>query len=113
MNSPCKYAQVLYDFEANYSDELPSNTGDILLILYKIDQEWVYAKSLINSNLSGIIPLSYLNFIDIPDEFVYNSSNITSNKTNLYLGISDFNFIQDGDLNFLKGLLCKFFFGLS
>jgi hypothetical protein len=80
--------------------------------LYGIDEEWVYAKFLINSSYEGILPLNYIRLIDIPESIPLNPnySYSAASKPILFLAISDFDLVEQGDLVFKKGIFLPIFF---
>ena len=75
----------------------------ILKILYEIDQDWVYAKSPIDSSYAGIVPFSYLKLIYIPESIPTHDEASNNSNPMLYLSVSDFDLIEEGDLDFKKG----------
>ena len=54
-----------------------------------------------SSSASGMVPISYLKLIDIPDYLLWNYSD--GDQYDLYLSIEDFSFKENNDLNFIKG----------
>jgi hypothetical protein len=91
------YARALFNFEPEYADELEIKAGEILQILYEINEDWIYAKSLmLNENsLIGILPKSFVQILDIPWSLV-------NAVSGLYLTIEDFDFYESGDLAIRK-----------
>ena len=77
-------------------------------ILYTIDDDWVYARSLMlennagTSSYIGMVPINYLKFIDIPEYLLLDDTR--TNQYKLYLGIQDFKFKENNDLDFKKGI---------
>lgn len=69
-----------------------------LKILYPIDADWVYAKSLINiqQDSGGILPVNHLRILKLPS--------FESNKVKLFLATENFG-EESGDLYFTKGSL--------
>jgi hypothetical protein len=53
------------------------------------------------SQYTGIVPISFLSFIDIPRYLLMNDSRV--NQYELYLAIQDFSFKENNDLVFKKG----------
>jgi len=99
MKSDNNYAQVLYDFVGNFADELTVKTGEIVQILYEIDEDWVYVKSLMipldqSGANGGIIPKNHLKQFQIPLSF-------SNRQFNLFVAIDNFG-EQNNDLYFLK-----------
>jgi hypothetical protein len=99
-----RFAQALFNFESTYADELSIKEGQILQVLYNINQDWIYAKTLIQNDASnqhgsmGILPINFVRILNLPDELFENDS-----KFQLYLATDSFNFSQPGDLEFQKG----------
>ncbi len=91
------YAQVLFNFDPDYADELEIKAGEIVQIIYEINDDWIYAKSLmINENsLIGILPKSFVQVLDIP-QYLANEIFV------IYLAVEDFDFYESGDLEIKK-----------
>jgi len=53
------------------------------------------------SQYTGIVPISFLNFLDIPSYLLMNDSMV--NQYELYLAIQDFSFKENNELDFKKG----------
>jgi hypothetical protein len=81
-------------------------------ILYTIDDDWVYARSLMLENNAGtslyigMVPMNYLKLIDIPEYLLLDD--IRTNQYKLYLATQDFKFKENNDLDFKKGMIIRF-----
>lgn len=67
------YAVVLYDFEAEKSDELTSHSGEILCICAHHNYEWFIAKPIHRLGKPGLVPVNYVSIIDIDTEYATNN----------------------------------------
>ncbi len=99
MQSNRKYAQVLYDFNgrSDYDDEFSVKKGDVLQILFEINNDWLCVRSLMKFKLlndkkfsGGIVPKDYLKQFEISDNQL---------NQQLYLAIDDFG-LEDNNSNF-------------
>lgn len=94
------YGQALFDFEPSYADELKVTAGDVVQILYELNQDWVYAKSLMANSTdsqTGILPKNFVSLVNIPDYLIDRRLN-----ERLFLAIDQFDVSESGDLAFKK-----------
>lgn len=91
------YGQALFDFEPSYADELKVNAGDVVQVLYELNQDWIYAKSLMTTNSTdsqtGILPKNFVTLINIPDYLI--DSRLSER---VFLAIDQFDMNESGDL---------------
>lgn len=93
------YGQALFDFEPSYADELKVNAGDVVQILYELNQDWIYAKSLMTTSSTdsqtGILPKNFVTLINIPAYLI--DSRLSER---VFLAIDQFDVSESGDLAF-------------
>ena len=108
MQSNRKYAQVLYDFNgrSDYDDEFSVKKGDVLQILFEINNDWLCVKSLMKFKLlneekfsGGIVPKNYLKQFEISDNQL---------NQQFYLAIDDFG-LEDNNNNFYFYKIINYF----
>jgi len=94
-----KYGQALFDFEPNYADELKVNAGELVQLLYELNQDWIYAKSLMVrcNDTQGILPKNFIRMVNIPEYLI--DRNL---KERTFIAIENFDFSETGDLEFKK-----------
>jgi bud emergence protein 1 len=68
------FGVVLYDFNAERSDELSVSAGDIIFICAHHEYEWYIAKFLNKVGEVGLVPLSYVQLIDAVTRIPYKES---------------------------------------
>lgn len=68
------FGVVLYDFNAERSDELSVQTGEIINICAHHDYEWYIAKFLNKVGEVGLVPVAYVQLIDAVTRIPFNES---------------------------------------
>lgn len=68
------FGVVLYDFNAERSDELTVQTGEIIYICAHHEYEWYIAKFLNKVGEVGLVPVSYVQLIDAVTRIPFNES---------------------------------------
>lgn len=71
IHMPTLFGIVLYDFNAERSDELSVKTGDKIIICAHHDYEWYIAKFVDKIGEVGLIPVAYVQLIDTLTKIPY------------------------------------------
>ncbi|KAG8229988.1 hypothetical protein J437_LFUL008566 [Ladona fulva] len=59
---------ALFDYPATHSDDLPFQTGDVILLIRKINDDWYYGQKEAGGN-PGMFPSTFIRpVIDLPDD---------------------------------------------
>ncbi|KAG5363006.1 Protein scd2/ral3 [Yarrowia sp. B02] len=64
-NIPSLYGVVLYDFEAERTDELQASKGDAIIVIAQSNHEWFVAKPIGRLGGPGLIPVSFIEIRDM------------------------------------------------
>ncbi|KAL6945091.1 hypothetical protein ACO0QE_002536 [Hanseniaspora vineae] len=97
MNSlPSLYAIVLYDFQAEKSDELTCHTGENLFVCAHHNFEWFIAKPIGRLGGPGLVPISFVSIIDI------NTGYATGNDTQYNISSSGLPTVQEWKQSVVK-----------
>lgn len=71
VHTPTLFGVVLYDFNAERSDELSVKTGDKIIICAHHDFEWYIAKFVDKIGEVGLVPVAYVQLIDTLTKIPY------------------------------------------
>ncbi|KAL6941607.1 hypothetical protein ACO0RG_002742 [Hanseniaspora osmophila] len=95
-NLPSLYAIVLYDFQAEKSDELTCHTGENLFVCAHHNFEWFIAKPIGRLGGPGLVPISFVSIIDI------NTGYATGNDTQYDISSSGLPTVQEWKQSVVK-----------
>ncbi|SAM00048.1 hypothetical protein [Absidia glauca] len=80
-SSPRCYGTVLYDFVAEGPDELDCKANEAVLLITLVNNEWYLAKSLCRRGKYGLVPVSFVQLGDVPNDLAISaSSSSTANS---------------------------------
>ncbi|GME91961.1 unnamed protein product [[Candida] boidinii] len=68
---PSLYGRILYDFNAERNDELTVPAGECVILFAHHDYEWYIAKTIPHYERPGLIPVSYVQLLDVVTNIPY------------------------------------------